>query len=291
MLKRNERGFGLADVIILVVVVGALGFVGTRVAQTVSKSEESPTKTVAKETVTWEFNSRQSKWTVKGTPPKCPSPLLAQSPVDTKLATSVLYPGQYRDKNYKPHGGFRFDNSQSDDIQVTMPMDAELINASRYIESGEVQYLLTFRNPCGVDMRFDHLAALSPRLEVIMSKLPAPKENDSRTTRIVPTVAMKRGEVLATAVGFKNTNNVSMDFGVYDLLSPNEISKNSTWAELHDTDKDYAWFGTCWFDMLPKTDADVIKSLIEADDLRDRISDYCFLDGGTTLNYNSGKPV
>lgn len=45
--------------------------------------------------------------------PACPDPLILQTPVDLTLATAILYPGQERGGDFKPHGGFRFDNSKN----------------------------------------------------------------------------------------------------------------------------------------------------------------------------------
>lgn len=88
----------------------------------------------------------------------CPSPFVFRMPVDVRKATSILYPGQVRGGDYKPHGGFRFDNSLPREIVLTAPYDAEVIDGSRYLEgAGEIQYMFDFAHPCGIRYRFDHL--------------------------------------------------------------------------------------------------------------------------------------
>jgi hypothetical protein len=82
-----------------------------------------------------------------------------------------------------------------------------------------------------------------------------------------------------------------MDFGVYDLRTPNEISKNSAWAAVHQQYKAQEWYGICWFDMLPTADASRVKSLSAGDQKRGKVSDYCQTDAGNTLSANGGKPV
>lgn len=183
--------------------------------------------------------------------PPCTDPLL-QSPVDLNLVTSILYPGQERGGDFKPHGGFRFDNSKTDEIEVRVPMDAQFVEGGRYIEQGEVQYMFDFQSPCGIRYRFDHLLVLTPKFAKIAEKLPQPKENDSRTSRITSEVSVTTGEVIATAVGFRKTNNTFVDLGVYDLRGKN----------MYQNPRPYA---ICWFDLLPASASGKVKSLPPAD--------------------------
>src|SRR5690606_14455666 len=121
----------------------------------------------------------------------------------------------------------------SEDITVRAPLAATITEASRYIESGEVQYLFTFLNECGIMYRFDHLYTLSEKLQRVADTLPEAKPDDSRTTPISG-VTVEQGEIIATAVGLKVNKNTSVDFGVYDLRSRNAIStSNSEWTQLH----------------------------------------------------------
>lgn len=176
----------------------------------------------------------------------CPDPLVLQTPIDINKVTSILYPGQERGGDFKPHGGFRFDNTQNNEIEVRAAMDSELQDASRYIEQGEVQYMFDFQSDCGIRYRFDHLLTLAPKFAEMVEKLPEPKVGDSRTTNIEP-ISVKQGEVIATAVGFKNNKNVFVDFGVYDLRGKGRTNP-----------REYA---ICWFDLLPEEDAKIVKSL------------------------------
>ena len=185
-----------------------------------------------------------------GAPP-CPDPLVLKTPVDLDQATSVLYPGQMRGGNFKPHGGFRFDNARNNAVEVRAPMEAYVTDATRYIEMGEVQYMFDFQSDCGIRFRFDHLLTLAPKFAQIAERLPEPKENDSRTTHINKNVKVTEGEIIATAVGFQKTNNVSVDFGVYDMR-----------GKLLSSPQDNA---VCWFDLLPASDSAKVKSLPAGD--------------------------
>lgn len=183
--------------------------------------------------------------------PSCPDPLILQTPVDLNKVTTILYPGQERGGNFKAHGGFRFDGVTDNEVEVKAPMDANFTDASRYIEQGEVQYMLDFQNDCGIRYRFDHLLTLSPKFAGIVEKLPEAKEMDSRTTHIKDGIKVTQGEVIATAVGFKNSNNVSVDFGVYDMRGKIFTSPQEN--------------AVCWFNLLSKEDAKIVRSLPPGD--------------------------
>lgn len=222
-------------------------------------------------TVSWSFNG--SDWTVSGTPPACPSPLAITSPVDVSLASAILYPGQSRGGNYKPHGGFRFDGKANTAITVRAPLDGVVYNASRYIEAGETQYLITFIHPCGLMYRFDHLLTLSPAMQAVADTLPAAQVDDSRTTNITSGISVKAGDVIATAVGFKKTSNVSVDFGLYDLRSANAAAADATYARSHGAE--YDQHAVCWLSLLPTADATKVQSLPAGDQTAGKTSDYC----------------
>ncbi|OGE25885.1 hypothetical protein A3C26_00930 [Candidatus Daviesbacteria bacterium RIFCSPHIGHO2_02_FULL_39_12] len=194
---------------------------------------------------------------------KCPDSLILQTPVDLNKVTSILYPGQVRGGDFKPHGGFRFDNSKVDEIEVRAPVDAQLEDASRYIEQGEVQYMFDFQTSCGIRYRFDYLLVLAPKFTGAAGNLPNPKEHDSRTTRVNPPISIKKGEVIATAVGLKNSNNVFVDFGVYDMRGKFFQSPRQN--------------AICWFDLLPPQDSAKVKSLPPADSVSGSQSTLCKL--------------
>lgn len=218
----------------------------------------------------WKFDG--VSWKPDGVPPACPA-LLLQSPVDLNKATSILYPGQYRGGNYKPHGGFRFDTSASSNITVVAPMDAYVYRGSRYIESGEVQYLLDFMTPCGFAYRFDHLLTLSPKYAAIVNQFPEPKVGDSRTTEFTP-ISVTTGETIATAVGLQNSPSTGVDWGVYDLRQMNSSAQDPAYKAQH-ADNTFAWHAICWFDLLSPADASKVRGLPAADGVSGKQSDYC----------------
>ena len=220
--------------------------------------------------VTWETDD--NGWRARGNPPECPSPLILATPIDLSLVTGILYPGQSRSGDYKAHGGFRFDSSSNDDIIVKVPMDAVISDASRYIEMGEVQYMFDFVHACGIRYRFDHLLVLAPKFAKIAEGLPPAKIDDSRTTRVDPPVSVTTGEIIATSIGFRETKNVGVDFGVYDLRKKNHASQDSNWASQHPIHDQYA---VCWFDLLSPEDGAKVKSLPPGDSKNGSKSDYC----------------
>lgn len=280
MKKINQSGIAHLAAILVVVVIGVIGFVGWRVlgskktansSSQTNSSQEKLAEMPKNKFVNWSFDG--DKWRAEGKAPKCSDPVTLQSPVDVSLPTAILYPGQTRNL-YKPHGGFRFADNKND-VTVKAPIDGYLTLGSRYIESGEVQILLFFVNPCGIAFRFDHLLVVSADMQKQVDKLPAAKLDDSRTTRFDNPVPVKQGDVIATAVGFRQTGNASVDLGVYDLRSQNEASKNSTYANEHAQDKEQAFYAVCWLDMLLGNEKTTVKALPGGDGKTGKTSDYC----------------
>ncbi len=215
-----------------------------------------------------------SDFVAVGAPPACPDPLVMQPPVDFTKVSSILYPGQYRGSNYKPHGGFRLDNNGSNNISIKIPFDATLINGSRYNEIGEMQYLLTFQSPCGIRYRFDHLLMLAPKFQKILEQVPLTE--DTHTTEFNPPVAVTAGEEVATAVGHTVNKNYAFDFGVYDLRKKNAASAKADWVTEHEKDPGFrlAIHGICWFDLFP-SQKQLLISLPGGDSASGKKSDYC----------------
>lgn len=220
---------------------------------------------------TWEWNG--NIWISHGNPPACPTPLNLILPVDPARIESILYPGQNRGGDYKPHGGFRLNGSNS--AQIRAPLDGSLVLGSRYIEDGETQYLLYFVNPCGIAYRFDHLLTLSPKIQSLADTLPQAIPNDSRTTRFSTPMSISQNEVIATAIGFTKSQNLFFDLGVYDLRHPNMASRDPTWASTHTLGKEQDFYGVCWLNMLDKEVQAIIKSRPPADASSGSQSDYC----------------
>ena len=199
----------------------------------------------------------------------CPTPLL-QTPVDLSRVTSILYPGQERGGNYKAHGGFGFDNATDNLVTVKIPLNGKISRVVRYREMGEIQYLFEFDGNCGVSFRFDHLRKLTPKFEAVVNVFPI--KEDTRTDPVNPPVAVTVGEVIATEVGF--LNNVSVDFGVYDMRQKNEASKDPVWASAH-SQYPADSYGICWLNSLPQADSAVVNLLPGRDGKFEKKSDYC----------------
>lgn len=271
-------GFHHIAILLVIVIVGAVGFVGWQVVSSNSakpkSSQPESSKTASGQEVTWTLS--QDGWKPSGTPPNCPQPLI-KFPVDLSQATSILYPGQYRGGDYKPHGGFRFDKNTSNNVSVTAPLDAEVVRGAHYTVGGEDQYVFDFIAPCGYMYRFGHILTLSPKLSTIASKLPLNGEGDSRDTPIEPRVSFKAGEQVATAVGIvkgdRNTVNVFVDWGMYDLRVKNQASQNADWAAKHPNETEQ--HAVCWFDLLSSQEEAQVRALPPGDPTSGKTSDYC----------------
>ena len=222
---------------------------------------------------TVEWHNTKNGWEPSAIPPACPDPLILVTPTDLTLATSVLYPGQYRGGNYKPHGGFRYDHSLSNAIVIIAPMDAQVVDGGRYLVDGEIQYTFDFISPCGIWYRFGHLRELSPKFAAMAETFPEAVEGDSRTYGLDAVITVTSEETIATAVGLRSDNNIFMDWGVYDLRSKNRASEDVSWAALHSGNQEQ--HGVCWFDLLSSEDEGIVRSLPPADGVSGAMSDYC----------------
>lgn len=205
----------------------------------------------------------------------CPT---LQSPVSVADVTSVLYPGQLREGDYKPHGGFRFDGLNNDEVTVRAPIDAELVRVASNNQKVGVQYFMEFQTDCGLRLTFGHLLIVAPKFQSIFDQIIPAEDDSSQTHSVSPSIHVKKGEVIATGVGFKwedGSPNTSFDFGVYERWTKNEVSKNPNWL----VREEYGMYenerGLCWLDLLPVEDAKKLRALPGADYQSGKTSDYC----------------
>lgn len=224
--------------------------------------------------VSWSYNG--STWSTMGDVPTCPTPFELGTPVPLADATNILYPGQSRSGNYKPHGGFRFDNAKTNDVAVTLALDAYLYRGSRYLEVGEAQIMLDFIHPCGYLLRYDHLLTLTPEFQALVdATFPATITESSATTNFPAGLSFKQGTQIASAVGHtKPSRNVAVDFGVYDLRAANDVSKTTAFQAKVGTFTELSNHGVCWLNLLSSTDSKAAIAL-PGSGTEGKVSDYC----------------
>lgn len=280
-MVKNQNGLGHLFLILVITVVAVVGLVGWRVfgsksnQASVNNQTSSAKSNSSAQKVTW--MQTENGWTHTGDLPACRETI--PLPVDINQVTSILYPGQYRGGDYKPHGGFRFDKATSNNVTISAPFDAEVIRGAHYSVAGDPQYVFDFVAPCGYMYRLGHLLTLSPKLKAIADKLPTNAEGDSRDTQIEPRVEFKAGETIATGTGItKNGSgqggiNVFVDWGVYDLRTKNKASEDAVWATKHPADTEQ--HALCWFDLLSTADEAKVRALPPADGQSGKQSDYC----------------
>ena len=279
-MGKKQNGFAHIEIfIVLFVTLAVIGFIAWRVTSTekveqptsqndTQQTEETPVPTE----LIWQ--QTEGGWQAMQTPPDCPTQPMMKMPADISKVTSILYPGQTRGGNYKPHGGLRFDGTANDKIQVTAPLDGFIVRGGSYKES-EVQYTFDIMNNCGVMYRVGHFRSLPSNLQKLADTWPAAQEGDSRTHQVNPPIYVKQGEVLATSVGIIKDKNTFFDWGVYDYRQQNEVSKTAAYQQAHAQDKELSWHAVCWFDWLPVSDSSKIKSLPAGDPGSGKKSDYC----------------
>lgn len=278
-MKHKQKGFSVVEVLIVLGVVSLLGLAGWYVfsRQGTQDVTSHVSETSIAHTTPTEFLWRQTAtgWQPIQAPPNCPNQPILKLPTDLHQVTSVLYPGQIRGGNYKPHGGLRFDTSTNNDITVTTPLDGFVVRGSQYLERGEVQYSFDIFNNCGIMYRLDHLSILSDEFKKLTTGWPAPQENSSQTHQVGPVVPVKQGDTVATAVGLTKSKNVFMDLGVYDFRQENAASKSENYQQNHQQDRELSWHAICWLDWLPGPDTAILKAFPAGDSKSGKTSDYC----------------
>lgn len=277
-LKSNQNGFHVIEIIIALVVLGAIGFVGWKVMGSDDKQSNSSTTTSSGKKagpfVEWSYNG--STWAAQDAP-KCEEPLRVLAPIDLSKADSKLLPGQVRGGDYKPHGGLGLNYSKhKNKVDVVNMRDAFLYRGSRYKEAGEVQYMFDFMDSCGILYRYDHLLTLSDDFAKYADMLPEPQTDDSRTQPFNDHPFVAAGTVIATEVGFRNMQNPGFDIGVYDLRQPNDESKTNLFKtdSKRVQDKEQSYFSVCWFDLLNDNDKQLVRAL-PLRNSQENTSDFC----------------
>ena len=285
MKKHNLYGFHIIELAIVVVALGIVGGIGFMVIQkgktppadkAQQQSHQQTNKQSAKtnEFVQWQFNG--SEWQPASTAPACEEPLTLGPPLDVTKATAVLYPGEVRGGDFKPHGGLALDGADTGKVNVLAMRDSYLFRGSRYLENGEIQYILDFMDSCGVFYRYDHLATLTPDVMKLVDTLPAAQIDDSRTNNFSKPVFFKKSTVVATEVGHAKTKNFGFDIGAFDLRQQNPASKTPPYQtdQLRIADKEQSFYAVCWWDLLPATERAIVKGLPTRGDKKGT-SDYC----------------
>lgn len=295
-INNDQRGISHLLVPILLIVVVVTGFAGYRVLNA-SESKDSGTvssnskKSVAESwptdtDITWSSGGDGSWITLPydAKPPACPDPLVLDLPTpDLSKASSILYPGQNRTGGsfdglggtYKAHGGIRFQNNPDNNITVVMPFNGSVVSASKDVVEGELQYGFSIVNACGIMISLGHMHDLTPAFQAIADKLPNRPVGDSRATKVEPAVAFKTGDKIATAVGLFNSKNVGFDYGLYDLRSYNQASKDPAYNKAHADTAEKSFHGLCWLDNLNSKDKAAAKALPATDETAGKTSDYC----------------
>ncbi|MEK7599534.1 MAG: hypothetical protein AAB462_00665 [Patescibacteria group bacterium] len=282
-MKKNQKGFSAVEAIVIILVLSVVGFVGWKVlsnktgqsaAKDTSSLDQSQTASTPVKANELIWQQTDGGWRSMSTPPACKKPMV-KLPADISKATSVLYPGQTRGGNYKPHGGFRFDNTKDNKINLTAPFDGFLVRGGRYIAEGEIQYTFDAMNNCGVMFRVGHIRELPDNLQKIANTWPEATAS-SATHNISPAVFVKQGELMGTKVGITASSNTFFDMGIYDYRQANEASKSQAYQAAHTQDKELSWYAVCWLkDWLPADDVAAIAKLPAGDPASGKTSDYC----------------
>ncbi len=217
--------------------------------------------------VIWQYQDQ--KWIPTGKPPACPEPLEFQSPVDLDLATSILYPGQIRGGDFKPHGGITTSGAEKTEIRA--PFDGYIVDVAHFTDEFGIHYMFDIQHPCGIMHRIGHLGnTLAPKFQAIIDTVPIRSYRDSRTTEVTP-VLVEAGEIITS----NSQDGNGFDWGAYDLRKENRASQNQEFRKAHRDESAQAYHALCWFDYLPKDQEELVRNLPATDGLSGKNSEYC----------------
>ena len=241
--------------------------VGGQASQSSIEEASADAGTESTGVVIWQYEN--GEWKPRGTPPECPDPLVLQSPVDLDLVSAILYPGQVRGGDFKPHGGFRTDGAAGP-IEVRAPIEGYVVDIAKFKDSLGVHYMLDVQHPCGIMYRLGHLSAVPPEIEPIFDGFPEREFGDSRTESVDPAF-IAAGATIATDI----QHQAGFDWGVYDLRKENGASQDPGFREAHADEPYQAYHAVCWFDHLSAEQETIVRGLPAADGKEGKNSDYC----------------
>lgn len=278
MLQKNKSGIAAIAAVLITVFVISLLAVGLFMFDSNEENVSEKNNQIYEE-VNWRFGYESKEWTVSGTPPECPDPLEFPAPIDVTKATGIIAPGQIRGGDYKPHGGYRFDDTTDNNIEVKAIMDGYITKASRYEDDWGTQSMVFYVNDCGIMVMHDHLLTLTPKLEKMFESIPVGKNADSRTTEINPRVYLEEGELIATSIGYEDFpegafgKNIFIDFGLYDLRKTNGVEYSREFRKNNPNINEYGTHAVCWIDSLEEPAKSISKKLPVTGN--NNKSDYC----------------
>lgn len=285
-----KSGFSALSLVILITFVAVAGFfaykyvfsTGSPTSKALISKESTTENSTRSDFVTWEYSHNEQTWLPSETPPPCDVDLTFPSPVDLSLVSGILYPGQTRGSDYKPHGGFRFDGHVDTKIEVYAIMRGYIKKVARYDDGYAIQHQIFYINECGIMVMNDHILTLSPELEKVFNEhnVHVGRDGDSRTTEIHPPVYIEKGTLLATEVGYdyfpggQDYKNIFVDFGLYDLRMQNTANFSDEFKKSNANVNEYGKYGLCWFEYLSEEDEAFVRSL-PAGGVEGKVSDYC----------------
>ncbi len=263
----ENKGYDKGSTDELRALLSQLSVGGQEPTTTIRNEPRENVNSTSSSVVIWQY--MDDKWKPTGTPPMCPEPMIFQSPVDLDLVSSIIYPGQVRSGDFKPHGGFRTDGAQGP-IEVRAPMEGYIVDVAHFYDEFGIHYMYDIQHPCGIMHRIGHLSAVPPKLQAVFDTVPQGKYHDSRTHPVEP-FFVGLGETLATDI----QQGAGFDWGVYDLRKENNAAKDPAFREAHKDEPWQAYYAFCWFDYLPANDEAIVRSLPAADGVSGKTSAYC----------------
>ena len=216
--------------------------------------------------VRWDY--KNGKWIPTREPPACPEPLVLKVPVDLERVNGILYPGQVRGDDFKPHGGFATDGEGPD--VVSAPLQGYIKEVAYFTDEFGVHYMYDIQHECGIMVRMGHLGAVPEKFQEVFDAVPKRGYRDSVTME-VESVLVEAGEIIAT----NSQTGKGFDFGLYDLRKENQAAKDPAFREKHADEAGQAYYALCWLDWFTEEESNNLKALPGVDGKSGKESAYC----------------
>ncbi len=234
--------------------------------KTEENTEEKPAQTQNSGPVRWDY--KNGKWIPTREPPACPEPLVLKVPVDLERVTGILYPGQVRSEDFKPHGGFAT-NGQGADV-VRAPLQGYIKDVAYFTDEFGVHYMYDIQHECGIMVRIGHLGAVPDKFQAVFDTANKRGYRDSVTME-VQSVLVEAGEIIAT----NSQTGKGFDFGMYDLRKENQAAQDLAFREAHADEAGQAYYALCWLDWFTEEESKKLKALPGVDWKSGKESAYC----------------
>jgi hypothetical protein len=228
--------------------------------------------------VSWSWDDSSESYVSTGTPPECPSTLIATNALlDFSQVRAKLVPGQVRDDEYLVNSSFGWMGKGQplpSEVRITVPFDGYVTGVWQFLKDGSYLFGLNLVHPCGLMLRLSKMADPSGEVkDELLYPLGEAKERASQETFLKPGVWLTRGTLLASGV----SKFWQLDVTILDLRTRNpQVPADFDFKKWESSAApQYVWYARCTYQQpyFSDEEIDLIRNLPLIND--DPKSDLC----------------